>query len=796
MKRYLLILFSILSVPVFAADVTWNGKGGDYNLANPNNWSTGALPTTSDTMKLAKLPDDKAYVMDGLSTITVYQLTSADSYGPFTLDLGAGHSLLATFKMFLNLKNAHYYLTSGTLGIVWSGGERFFMGDNGPGGNTLTVTGPDSRLTSSKGMHIQVGTNIGRQRLEVLEGATVSGNVAIGVNAQLAAYGLNSNNVYVVDNSLHYVPADSEANPLTIGTLGRYSSAYYQNHAVFSNEAVKTIYMPSSQGHLRSFGHGLLSVSGGSTFYTKGDIDVGYSGDENRFEITGGSKVTCRVLNLASEVDTQALPAGRAAPPTFDYIPGTMRGNSIYASDPGTIVRTTSNCSFGNYALDGASVFDNGAELHVDNTFTFAKTVATNNVAYFGTNAVLDVLKGLNVARGDSGIEVGGANNRMIFDHARLYMTNNVEPGRNSFFGGDGVNNGLILDNGSRGEFTSAGGVFYVGCNISDNGYVKVLNGSELYLLNQVFYLGTETGSKNAHILIDNSTLAVTNDTLREAHFGRYGKNSLLEFTNGAKWLFFKSQPVISLSGGFACTNIVRATKGSYIEGVINYSEERQTFKIGGSAVGGFELDASEFQFPHIIRMASGGSNTSGSWFRLANGSKAVIYRIIMGETGVNGRIEVDDSELYTTAKLGTRTVVGSIQMGVNSSDYRHQLYITGRNAKVAVGESLDMGNDSLVQFTVGRNGFPKSRAVLTARKVQALSFVTPEHPATIRLVDDPLRINGGTYTLIQTTAYDIDWSKIVIDNTSPDSLVVVEQSARKLIIRAKPRGGMAIFGR
>lgn len=749
--------------------VQWTGAGGDMDLTNPDNWPDSTLPESPTYgAKLTATTEENPYTMLKATSLQSYTINLSDS---LTLDLGKGNSFLAPYRVYVNTTGKTFNLKSGTFGVDWSStsGERFFIGDSGSGGNTFNVSGEDSVLMSSYKNNIQVGTNQGRQRLNVTDGATVNGNMIVGSNV-----GCHSNVTWIA-NASHVVPASSEATPLTVGALGGWNTYVLTNGASFASERVANIYMSGAINHAGGPGHNRIVVADHSSFSSVSTVDIGYSGDDNGLILTDGSTLACKVLNLASETDRQAA--------------SIVDGNFIRASGAGTKISTTSNATIGGYAINTELWLNDGAEMSVDDTLSFGGAGAsTNTFAYFGTNTILDVKNGFAISPTTS---TGVRDAHVVLDGGKLYFTNTVNAARTAYFNGNGVSNGMEFVNGAYGLFASPGGNVIVGSHGSARGgYLKVRGAdTRLQLYDQNVYLGSEEGAQDGYFLIDGATVAITNFLAsRNFRVGSKGRNNLMEITNGGCLTFSNMNFGVSTGGEPCMSNVLRIANGGRVVGRISANVSDAVY-IGLYGVGGLDVDGGSLLVPQMLRIAHTNSKADGSWMRIRNGGYVEVNRVIVGETSKNHRIYIDNGTL--------RTLNDSIQLGTVSDKCSGDgLYITGTNAFVRSGGGVSLSPKSFIQFDLGRYGLCTTGAVVyAASNVTGTALVTADDPVTVRITDDdPERIEGGKYTLIESKNGKISWDLIKIE--CPPTVRIVEKTEKKLVVRVPSRKGMTLLVR
>jgi len=783
---------------VFAADISFNNTDGDYDLGNPNNWVGGALPSGSTGADINKVnTETNAFVLSSCSKVLPYQINLQT--GPMWFDLGEGNEFVAANKFFINTTKKTFVVKSGILGVDFenASGDRFFMGDGGEGGNTLIVTGSTAVIQSSYKNRVQVGTNKGRQTLLVVDGATMKGSIVMGVNRSNDA---NTNNLFVVNNATHWVPSKVGSGAiLTTGEDGSANTAIYTNHAQLVSECTGPIYLCFQQSHLRSRGKGKMIVADHSNLsMPKGTIYLGYGGDYNTLDVSGGSTVECSQLYLTQTVDI-GVRTNDNRRFDYDYTVGVASHNHMTLSGSGTSFRTRSSAFVGGYSYDSRLFVKDGAMFGVADTLQVGGAGGTNTLLTVETNCVADVLNGFNIGAGST----AALDNRMVIDGGTFYFTNSVTAGRTAQISSGGVSNGMEFVNGAAGYFTSSNGVFYVGTGSSAgywkaiDGFFRVKDGANVQVLDHNhFFVGAEYTADGNRIVVDNATMDIANRFFRgQIRLGSYGKNSLIEVTNGGRLSVSNMTFGISYNQA-GVTNTLRVTNGSTMDLIINGSNEKEGFVVGNYGVGMFEVsNGSTFTMPHILRLTSGSANAFGSSAYISNGSTCIVYRVIMGESVAGGRLYVDNAYFQTGAYLGTTWKQGSLQLGTaNANSHHHELHISGTNAQIYVSEGVSMAPDSTIQFNIGKDGLSQTKPVLkVAANISPYSSVTADHPATIRIVDDDARTTGGTYTLVQTINGNMDWSKFVIENNNPD-ITIVEQSTKKLVVRARNRLGITII--
>lgn len=755
---------------IAATEVQWTGAGGDMDLANPANWPSSTLPESPTySAKLTATTEKNPYTMLKATSLQPYAITLSDG---LTLDLGKDHSFLSAYRVNINTVGKTYNLKSGTFGVDWSSssGERFFIGDPvNSTGNTLNVSGTDTVLMGSKQREIQVGVNAGRQRLNVADGARVCANVLLG-NAVTC-----HSNVVLIANAKHQVPEDSSKFPLTVGVLGGWNTYILTNRASFVSERGANVFL--SNGDSRGSGHNRMIITDHSDFSTVSALDIGYCADDNGVILDNGSTLTCQTLNLASEI--------RAV--------SNVSSNFIDASGVGTKICVTLNSNIGGYSTDSELRLNDGAEMFVGDTLMFGGAgSSTNMYAYFGTNTVLDVKKGMSVCSYDENdtLKYSGIRNaRLAFDHGAFYYTNSVNVARNATFNGNGVSNGVEFVNGSYGLFSSPGGTVKINASkCANGGYFKVCDSAtRVQFFDQNIYVGVDEGSHGGCFLVDGGTVAITNSqTRRDFRIGNMGRGNVLEVTNGGCLTFSNMNFEVCGGGSTAVSNIVRITNRGCVEGHVS-SSASDAFYVGKYGVGGLDVDGGILRVPQVLRISSTDTAANGSWVRISNGGCVEVYRVIAGETTRGNRIYIDNGVL--------KTLGHSINLGAASSS-DCGLHIAGTNAFVRSASDVILSPKSFIQFDIGRDGLCKTSAVVSVkRNFTAADTVTDETPVTIRITDDDQkRVDGGKFTLIETQDGKIAWDKIKIE--CPESVRIIEKSEKKLVVRVPNHKGMLLIFR
>lgn len=757
-----------------ATTVQWSGAGGDMDLTNEQNWPNRTLPTSPDyNAQLTATTEDKSYTMLKATSLLSWEINLLNG---LTLDLGKGNSFLAAEKLFVNTTDQAFNLKSGTFGVDWnsSTGERFFIGDSGKGGNTFNVSGEDSVLVSSYKSSIQVGTNLGHQRLNVTDGATLRANLSVGNNRTAG------DNVAWIENATHIVPADSTATPLYVGCVGANNTYVLTNKASFVNKREANIYVSGTSNHERSEGGNRLVVTDHSSFTTPGTVDVGYGAHNNALEVSDHSTFSCNVFNLTYEIDGSMVESGGGPRVTC------LTNNTAVVRGVGSLLAVSVNADIGGKSKDTTFRLDDGATMTVGNTLMIGSTSSTNTLAYFGTNTVTDALLGFSI-----GTQPDAFANRAVFDGASFFYTNQVSTGRVAGFGTAGISNATEFVNGAYGLLNSPGGTVYIGNGDTSHGNSLAVrdSGTLLQFFDQSIYVGSEKKSNGNVFRIDGGTVAITNPvTARTFGIGHQGPRNTLEVMNGGLLTFSNVNFIVCSSRGDG-SNVVRVANGGRIQGIIKGGGITEGIYIGQYAVGGLDVDGGSFVIPQLLRVSHTEATGGGSWVKIRNGGYIEVNRVIMGEMTQGNRIDIDNGTLVT---LGD-----SIQMGTNDSRCSNDvLTITGTNAFVRSGGGLAISPQSVVQFDIGEFGFCKTAAVVRVMSnVNGTTSVTAENPVTIRITDDnPKRIEGGKYTLIEAKNGKINWDLINLEY--PPSVRIVEKTDKKLVVRVPSRKGMLLLVR
>jgi len=290
---FLFLVGFTFAIPTMATDMTWSNTAGDYDLGNAQNWG-GTLPEGSNhTATISTKVTDPAWLkLSAVSTLQPYAITVKND---IDLDLGTGSVFTALYRVYFNTDSA-LTLRSGTFGVDWesASGERFFMGDSGNNGGSITVDGPDAIITSSQKNTLQIGTNRKDYRLNILNGATLQANITLG-NTLLQA----SNNVVWIEGpgSKHLVPSDSTVAPIAIGSTAPHCSYILTNQASLVVERDAGIFVGSFYSAVPG-GLAAMHVLDHSTVDTLGSLYIGNYSGTNSLYVSGASTFNCAEFRL------------------------------------------------------------------------------------------------------------------------------------------------------------------------------------------------------------------------------------------------------------------------------------------------------------------------------------------------------------------------------------------------------------------------------------------------------------------------------------------------------------------
>jgi len=597
------------AMPAMATDMTWSNTVGDYDLGNAQNWG-GTLPEGSNyTATIStKVTDPDWLKLSAVSTLQPFTITVTKD---IDIDLGAGKVFTALKSVYFNTEAA-ITLRSGTFGVDWESsiGDRFFMGDNNINdrGGSITVDGPGAMITSSKKSNLQVGTNRKDYRLNILNGATLQANVSLG-NTSLRA----SNNVVWIEGpgSKHLVPLNSTSTPISIGSTAPYCSYILTNQASLVIERNAGILVGGFYSTIAPGGLAAMHVLDRSTVDTLGSLYIGNYSGTNSLYVSGASTFNCAEFHLGENPwdknDLKNLGIG----PSF--------GNTATIRGGGTRLTMSGNIYIGGtYTRSNAFRLEDGAWMQASANTVVGNNVATNNVAYIGTNAVFAALGTVTI-----GNTSPTAFNRMIVDAGTFYSTNNASA-RNIAVGSYGFGNRLEVVNGSTVYMTNVN--FYIGWNSgSDSNVLVIANGArwreeEKHLEKRNWGI-QGAGSYNG-IIVDNATLELPENILRIGHNAN-SSNNWVKIVNNATVPIYRTimgeqgtdnylEVANSLFTMWGSLQVGHATPTSYrqhlwVHGTNTYITVNEGFSIGPDCELKFTIEGEGFLSNTVMYVSSFG---------------------------------------------------------------------------------------------------------------------------------------------------------------------------------------------
>ena len=494
---FLFLVGFTFAIPTMATDMTWSNTAGDYDLGNAQNWG-GTLPEGANhTATISTKVTHPAWLkLSAVSTLQPYAITVKND---IDLDLGTGSVFTALHRVYFNTDSA-LTLRSGTFGVDWesASGERFFMGDSGNNGGSITVDGPDAIITSSQKNTLQIGTNLKDYRLNILNGATLQANITLG-NTLLQA----SNNVVWIEGpgSKHLVPSDSTVAPIAIGSTAPHCSYILTNQASLVVERDAGIFVGSFYSAVPG-GLAAMHVLDHSTVDTLGSLYIGNYSGTNSLYVSGASTFNCAEFRLGENPWSKGDLKDAGVGPSFANT-ATIRGD-------GTRLAASGNVYIGGtYTQSNVFRLEDGAWMQASASTVVGNDLATNNIAYIGTNAVFDALGAVTI-----GNSASTAFNQMIVDAGTFYVTNNPSA-RNIAVGNRGFGNRLEVVNGATVYMTNVH--FYVGSN-SDSNVLVIADGAKWREEEEglakrnwgIHGIGSYNG-----IIVDNATLELPQNILR-----------------------------------------------------------------------------------------------------------------------------------------------------------------------------------------------------------------------------------------------------------------------------------------
>ena len=101
-------LTMMFCLPALAADVTWDGGGGDHLWATASNWDTDTVPGTADVAYLDKGANDANKVLIDRLVSDIVDLYVGYNAGG-SLEVGSGGSLTCSDIVYPGLRCYYYF---------------------------------------------------------------------------------------------------------------------------------------------------------------------------------------------------------------------------------------------------------------------------------------------------------------------------------------------------------------------------------------------------------------------------------------------------------------------------------------------------------------------------------------------------------------------------------------------------------------------------------------------------------------------------------------------------------------
>ncbi|HKS23076.1 MAG TPA: hypothetical protein VJZ76_09790 [Thermoanaerobaculia bacterium] len=385
--RAAVVLAGILvSCPVFAVTVTWNGSV-DNSWNNPNNWSTNSLPTSSDDVVIANAGSGTATV-DTIATVKSITIQSGA-----TLRIDGGQTLIITNTSTVNAGGTLNLVGANPTGGILNGsGNLIVNGTAGIHGNC--TIGGSGNVTVNSGGSLEIGSTGGASVITVSRNITNNNGGTVTLLSTSAVgfkFGGHLSNSGLVDiASDHNIDADTGSPFIsnTAATAMIKKSAGGGTAAInipVNNGSGATVEVDSGTLQLNDGGvvHSNYVISAGTTLHFSGTFTGGGSpsltiGTGGTFDAGTGVNVTFTDVTLSGGTITGA--GAVSVTGNFYWSGGTISGTGtkvLTSTSVPTISCSSSDCNLNGatlqlqaYTIYSASSnalrFSNGASLILD----------------------------------------------------------------------------------------------------------------------------------------------------------------------------------------------------------------------------------------------------------------------------------------------------------------------------------------------------------------------------------------------------------------------------------------------
>ncbi len=335
MKLYIHIAVVLaLAGTVFAGEVVWDTDkpDGSYDLNNKDNWTSGSVPTASDTVKFPEKMKNRNYTFTTSGdlrfqkfSLTFGNPTTANGDGNnITLDLGVDREMELEgvedeSTMRIDGQNSTLILKSGTIkpteGVTF---PRYFMANVLRDNNKVFVDGANSRMIFDAIKFVSPNslfcvTNGGYVQSALLCGQPVDFKTTIQVTGEGSMWNLHTNRLLEIDGVSNEISGNKMRYPLC---LGRNGSA--RDHNLLLKVDKKGV-LTNFCGYVGYNCRGVQLLVDDATVYGRDAVNVG------RFSAAAGNSV--EVLN-----------GGRITGNQYFHIGQEGRENRLRISGPGSAV--------------------------------------------------------------------------------------------------------------------------------------------------------------------------------------------------------------------------------------------------------------------------------------------------------------------------------------------------------------------------------------------------------------------------------------------------------------------------
>ncbi len=551
-------------------------------------------------------------------------------------------------------------------------------------GTNIAVLGDDNAVNINNGGILQI-TGDANYNTVADQGVTMNNGSVLEVGGTLTDDNnkLEEGITYRLDNTISSNTASWNVTPSNQVYIGESTD---NNRLEIVGGTTQTLYSIDVGSEDLSDSNDLV-VEGTGSRLDASNIAIGFSGDNNTFQILNGASANIsgnlRIGQESNSVDNAAVISGTGSTLTVAgniLVGNDGSGNSLTVTSNGT-VNAESDVVIGAGATtpgddNELSVLSNGT-MQVTGDLVVGRNGDNNTALINGSNATLAVKENLIVGE-------NGTGNRL-----EISNQGNVEISSDLIVGGNGGTNTAVVT-GSNSMLMVAGDI-YVGTNSSGNS-LTISNQAQVSAMN--LYVGSSvTGLSDNVVLItgEDSYLSVSNDI----HLGASGSsNNAVNVENGGTLFMASGTNVIAGAGS---NNFIHINADGTLE-VIDWNFTTASTDIIFNAwatlgVGGTFANTTNAVDRGSFKLAIDGSIATNDalW-------NAATNTITVGESTDDNALAVLDGGTITASNI----IVGS-----SSESTDNALLAQGTNAQLTVGNDLTVGQDgsSGNTFSVSQNG-------------------------------------------------------------------------------------------